>query len=206
MTHTAFRALRGLQPRRCLPGFACFLGALAMAILAGCGTGGCSSGSMGGGSGYQVDGMPGLMSCSSTSSSTTTPNATDTIVQGMTMTFNGQSLNMLGAFTAQTPALSLYADITGITGPVSGLSGSTSPYSVAVSAAPYNVGFVYCSLHGATEWWWNTTTLNLPANTSYTLSVKYPAFTMSPVTIECQYLDNSKTWWSNVGMAAAGTP
>ena len=199
------------RPDRRVPAFVWLAGALVLTLLAGCGSGGgCSSGSSGG-SGYQIDGAPGLMACSTTSSgmNSTTGSTADTVVQGMAMTFNGSSLTsgtaVLLAFTP--PTASAAANITGLAvqggGTNTALSGSTKPYDVTVSGNA--VAEVFCSLQGAAKWWWNTNSLGLPAApTTYTLSVTYPMFTLSPAVLECLYLDTAGNY-SNVA-TLSGTP
>ena len=182
MTQTVLRALQGLQPRRRLPGFACFLGALALAILAGCNSSGC--GGMGGGSGYQVDGLPGLLSCSSTTSSTngaggaTDPMSATMVAQNTGFNSNANTTGIIYPMPGTMgtlPAAGTSSTLT-LTGPAHpNVNPSSTDYTLTASPAVSGDalqceiaggGLVYAdSIYGA----WS--------GTSATLQLNYPMFT-----------------------------
>jgi len=197
MTVAFFPVLRGLQPRRRLPGSACLLGALALAILAGCNSGGC--GGMGGGSGYQVDGLPGLLSCSSTTSSTnaagTTTDVTMPTMIAQNTGFNNNEFDPSGPVFYPMTMMATTFPATGTTpvlafpaGSVSVPNNPTNPNDYTLTMSPLTAGYTLeCEIGGTTnQVFVATAPYAVITGSSATLQVNFPMFTNTgKFTIDC---------------------
>jgi hypothetical protein len=156
----------------------------------------CGSGSScGGGSGYQVDGVPGLLSCSSSggttssgggSATTVDPNSHSQLSSDLAISVNGAAMPYYVPFSSSS-VNGLTLTLNQPTGNITGTneSGTTQTYSLTVSGTGPMTS-LWCRIQDDSNAHYGITNVTTPG--SVTVSVSYPMFSTAaspPYVFEC---------------------